>query len=356
MTHIEIATLRLHHQQITQTTFTHAAEVVGWMGAMQAQDYAHAKWAIGLRLPGSTEADIEQAIDRGEIVRTHLLRPTWHFVAAGDVRWMLALSAPQIKGLVAPMNRQLGLDADVFVRGLDLMAKALEGHRHLTREELMAELRQAGIPTDDLRSAHLMFGAELDGLVCNGIRRGKQLTYALLEERIPAARMLDRPAAIAELARRYFGSHAPATLHDFHWWSGLKMGDARAGLEAIQPSLLSEIVDGRTYWWPADWKMPAAGPMTLYLLPAFDEFLVSYKDRSASLDPSRRVQTITGNGIFKPVVLKNGWVDGIWQRTVVKDRVAIQLQLFEPFGAAEQAAYEREAARFAAFLGKELRP
>ncbi len=288
MTHTEIANLRLHNQQITQTNFTTAAEIVGWMGAMQAQDYAHAKWAVGLRIPGSTDAEVEAAIDRGEIVRTHLLRPTWHFVAAEDARWMLALSAPQIMKLIGPMNRRLEMDSAIFSKSHSILAKALQGGNHLTREELMAELRREGIPTDDFRSSHLMFVAELDGIVCNGVRRGNKLTYALLDERIPKSKMFDRAAAIAELARRYFTSHAPATLPDFYWWSGLKMSDARAGLEAMQPKMVSETIDGKTYWWPNDTKPLKTKPLDLQLLPAFDEFLVSYKDRSASLDPSRK--------------------------------------------------------------------
>lgn len=354
MTLTEISHLRLQNQWITPRSSIDVKIVAAHLGVIQAQDYTHAKWAVGLRIPGSTDADIENAIDRGDIIRTHLLRPTWHFVAAEDVRWMLALSAPQLRMAAVQMDRQLGMEEAVFTRCNSIIAKALEGGKQLTREELMAELQRAGIATNDLRAGHIMFRAETESIVCNGSRRGKQFTYALLDERVPKSKIPDRPAMLAELARRYFSSHAPATLHDFHWWSGLKMADARAGLEAVQPDLLQETIGGLTYWLPNDLKPLKTKPKALHLLPAFDEFLVSYKDRSASLDPSRKVQTITGNGIFKPVVVKNGWVHGIWQRTFVKDKVAIKRQLFEDWDIAENEAFEQECARFASFCGKSL--
>jgi hypothetical protein len=354
MTLAEISHLRLQNQWITPHSPIDVKTVAAHLGVLQAQDYTHAKWAIGLRIPGSTDADIESAIDRGDIIRTHLLRPTWHFVAADDVRWMLALSAPQLRMAAIQMDRQLGMEEAVFKRCNTIIAKALEGGKQLTREELMAELQRAGIATNDLRAGHIMFRAETESIVCNGSRRGKQFTYALLDERVPKGKIPDRPDAIAELARRYFNSHAPATLHDFHWWSGLKMADARAGLEAVQPNLVQETIGNLTYWLPNDLQPLKTKSQALHLLPAFDEFLVSYKDRSASLDPSRKMQTITGNGIFKPVVVKNGWVNGIWQRMFLKDKVSIERQLFEEWGDVENEAFQQECARFAGFCGKSL--
>lgn len=352
MTSTQIAAFRLQNQLITDPCVGGAKEVAAWLGAMQAQDYTHAKWAAGLRIPGSTDEDIEKAIDRGDIIRTHLLRPTWHFAAAEDVRWMLALSAPQIKAACAAMNRQLGLDEAVFKRSNAVIGKALEGGKHLTREELVAELAKSGIVADNLQATHIMLWAEQEAIVCNGPRRGKKFTYALLDERVPQSKILERPDAVAELARRYFTSHAPATLTDFQWWSGLRAADARAGLEAVQPLLIQEVVGDQTCWMPHDFQPKQAAPLTLHLLPAFDEFLVSYKDRSASLDPSRKVQTITGNGIFKPVIAVNGWVKGIWQRTLKKDKVLIDRELFNELTEAEHAAFEAAAGRFGTFVGR----
>lgn len=344
-----IAQYRLQNQLITHPSLPTIGSVAAWMGATQAQDYTHAKWALGLRLPGTKDADVEAAIDRGEIIRTHLLRPTWHFVAAEDLRWMLALSAPQIIGIMAPTNRALGLEESIFSRCNHIIAKALENGQHLTRDELMSELERAGIITNDSWAAHIMMRAEQEGIVCNGIRRGKQFTYALVDKRVPASKIYSRPDAIAELARRYFRSHAPATLHDFQWWSGLKMSDARAGLEAVQPTLVQETIGKQTYWMPYDFQERKTDASTLHLLPAFDEYLVSYKDRGASLDASRKVQTITGNGIFKPVVVQNAWVHGIWQRTFKKDKVAVEYQFFEESGAVDAALLQEAVQRFSGF-------
>ncbi|HOY07150.1 MAG TPA: winged helix DNA-binding domain-containing protein [Saprospiraceae bacterium] len=324
-----VARYRLQNQQIIHASIKTIGGMAAWMGATQAQDYTHAKWAFGLRIPGITDADVEAAIDRAEIIRTHMLRPTWHFVAAEDLRWMLALTAPQIHTIISPTNRLLGLDESAFEQSKKVIVQSLQGGRQLTREELMVELNQAGIATNDLRSSHIMIRAEVDGVVCNGSRRGKQFTYALIDERVPKGKMLDRPDAIAELARRYFRSHGPATLHDFQWWSGLKMSEARAGLEAAQPDLISETIGKWTYWLPNDFREQKTTAPIVHLLPAFDEFLVSYKDRAASLDPSRKVQTITGNGIFKPVVVQNAWVHGIWQRAFTKKGVDITHTFFE---------------------------
>jgi hypothetical protein len=350
MNQSEIATFRLQNQQITHPSFAQPKEVAAWLGAMQAQDYTHAKWAIGLRIPGSTDADVEAALDRGDIVRTHVLRPTWHFAAAEDIRWMLALSAPHIKTAISPMNRLLGLEESLFKRTNDLIVKTLEGCKYLTREEIVAKLARADIAVNRQQAAHIMFWAELDAIVCNGPRRGKQQTYALLDEHVPPSKMLARPDAIAELARRYFTSHAPASLDDFRWWSGLRASDARAGLEAAQPFLVKEVVENQTLWLPNDFKPKPLSPLNLHLLPAFDEFLVGYTDRSASLDSSRKAQTITVNGIFKPVVAVNGWVKGIWQRTFKKDSVLIEKEMYEELSVAEHEAFETAARRFESFI------
>src|SRR5688572_10872776 len=227
-----IPTQRLHNQHISQVGFRQPAEVVGWLGAVQAQDYAAAKWALALRAPGLTDADVDRALADGSILRTHVLRPTWHFVLPDDIRWMLALTAPRINALSAYYYRQMGLDDATFARSNDVLAKALQGGQQRTREELAAVLHQAGIYNGELLAfTYLMIRAELDGVVCSGARRGKQFTYALLDERAPQARQLTRDEALAELARRYFSGHGPATLADFVWWSGLTVTDARSGLE-----------------------------------------------------------------------------------------------------------------------------
>lgn len=346
-----IAQRRLQHQQLAGTAFSTPLEIVRHLGAVQAQDYPMSKWAVGVRLPGTTEAAVEDALNRAEIIRTHILRPTWHLVAAADLRWLLALTAPHVKAATASMDRQLGLDDATVARSQNRIAAALAGGNHLTRPELMAVLAKDGLATHDNRPAHLMYRAELDGLVCNGIQRGRHHTYALVDERIAPTPPLTRTEARAELARRYFLSHGPATLPDFAWWSGLPMADARAGLEAVQPLLVAEVIEGKTLWHPAS-TAPAAAP-ALHLLPCFDEYTVSYKDRSAAIHPAHAPLAMTGNGIFRPIIVLDGRVVGLWKRAVVKNRLILEPTFFENWDPGREAELRAAAERYGRFLGAE---
>lgn len=355
MNKADVAQIRLFNQQIAATKFTRTEEIVSWFGAMQAQDYPMAKWAIGLRLPGSTEQTIEAAVAKGAILRTHILRPTWHFVAATDIRWMLALTAARIRSASAGMFRELGLDAKVFQKSNRVIAKALEGGNHLTRPELRLELERAGLITGEMRMTCFVFNAELDLMICSGARRGKHQTYALLDERAPKPAVLSREESIAELARRYFTSHAPATLKDFVWWSGLSVADAKKGLEMNQSNLVNETIEEQTYWMPPSISIPKDAPDSFHLLPAFDEFMVAYKDRSASLDAHLAKQAITGNGIFKPIIVANGKIAGIWKRSLKKDSIVIEKIPFRKLSRAENKAFHEKALEYALFEGGKLR-
>lgn len=347
----DIAKLRLLNQQLIGTNFKTPKEIVAHLGAVQAQDYPMAKWAIGVRLPGSTNETIEQAIDNGEIIRTHIMRPTWHLVSSDDIRWMLKLTSPNINNGVAVMNRNLELNDNIFRQCNKVIEKSLAGGKHLTRQELMSEFQKAGIATNDLRSAHIMFRAEQDALVCNGSMRGKQLTYALLDERVPNGKTLEKDEALAKLAKRYFTSHAPATLKDFVWWSGLSVGNARVGLEAIKSDLICEEIEGQAYWLPNTFSTPPENLETVHFLPAFDEFMVSYKDRSASLNPVFAKDAITGNGIFKPIIVVNGEVIGIWKRSIKKNTVKIETQFFNSSDKFKKEIIAFTAESFGQFCG-----
>ena len=351
MTNLDIAHQRLHNQLITRRTFEKPGDVVEWLGAVQAQDYAAAKWAVGLRLQGTTDDDIEQAFTRGAILRTHLMRPTWHFVSPADIRWILALTAPRVNAVNAYYYRKLALDDAVFMHSNAVLAKALQGGKQFTRPELASVLQQAGIATDDLqRFTYIMMRAELDGIVCSGARRGKQFTYALLDERAPQARTLDRDEALAEFARRYFTSHGPATLQDFVWWSGLTVADARAGLEMVTSQLMHEVVDGQTYWFSTSAPPANDLPQTIYLLPNFDEYTVGYTDRSAVIDVSDATKFDTRGNVLNPTIVMDGRVVGTWKRTLKKDAVIITPSLFAPLNEAETRALAAAANRYGAFL------
>ena len=251
MNQSDIPHLRLRNQRLSGAALSAPEEVVGWLGAVQAQDYAGAKWALRLRMRSGTGDQTDQALAQGSILRTHLLRPTWHFVTPADIRWLLALTAPRIQAGNATMYRQQGLDAAILQRSQTVLGKALEGGNQLTRAELRLALENAGIVTGEgLRLVYILMCAELVGVLCSGGRRGKQFTYALLDERVPPVRVLARPEALVELTWRYFQSRGPATLHDYAKWSGLTLADARSGLEEVKDRLVQAEVDGQVYWLP----------------------------------------------------------------------------------------------------------
>ncbi|MCL5994463.1 MAG: winged helix DNA-binding domain-containing protein [Chloroflexi bacterium] len=350
-THLDIARRRLHNQGITETTLRKPSDVVAWLVTVQAQDFAGAKWALGLRLQGATDDDIDRAFADGSILRTHLMRPTWHFVTPADIRWMLALTAPRVHAVNAAMYRKLELDGAIFKRSNAALAKALQGGNQLTRDELREVLHTAGIVTaGELRMGYLMMRAELDGIVCSGARRGKQFTYALLDERAPHARTLERDEALAELASRYFMSRGPATVQDLAKWSGLTTADARRGLEAVKAQLRNETVDGQTYWFPAATPATKEVSPAAYLLSIYDEYMSGYKDRSAIVDTGHAVMLSGLGNALRFIIVVDGQIVGTWRRTLGKDAVTIETNLFRRLTQAENRAVEVVAQRYGEFL------
>jgi len=346
---LDITATRLRNQRLSAGRLTHPEDVVSWLGAVQAQVYGDAKWALGLRMLRSADAEVEAAFTEGRILRTHVMRPTWHFVTPADIRWLLALTAPRVSAAMAPYNRRLELDATVFRRAQRAMVRALRGGRQLTRQELKVVIQRAGVHADGVqRLAHIVMQAELDAVICSGARRGKQFTYALLDERVPMSRPLSRDDAIAELARRYFTSHGPAQVHDFAWWSGLTVADARAGLEAVERVLASDTMDGRTYWFPPSVRTPN-GTRPSYLLPLFDEYLIAYRDRSAAVGVSRWTRTAARDPFSAPIVV-NGQVVGGWKRRQNGSRIGIGLTPFGPLRKRDVSAISAAARAYAAFL------
>ncbi|OGO26337.1 MAG: hypothetical protein A2136_01970 [Chloroflexi bacterium RBG_16_54_11] len=353
-----IARMRLFCQQLSGTRFSSPAEIVTWMGAMQAQDYPMAKWAIGARLPASTDVEIESAIDRAEIIRTHLLRPTWHFVAAEDVYWLLDLTASHVKTAQSGRERDLELTDKVFAKSNSVIEKALSAGRHLTRDELVTELNKAGIATDQNRASHLFTRAELEKIICSGATREGKLTYALLAERVPKVKGMSREESLAELARRYFTSRCPATWQDFAWWSGLPSGDARHALELLKPKFHSECVGEQTYLYPVGLSLPGRAAKSVFLLPPYDEFTLSYADRSASFPPGMEshMKEISDRGIFRPVLVVDGQVSGTWKRIVKKDSVLLEIQPYVRIDSSTLVSslekIRKAALRYGKFLGK----
>jgi winged helix DNA-binding protein len=351
MTHLDIVHQRLHNQSISTSPLSKPSEVVRWLGAVQAQDYAGAKWALGLRLRRATDTNIEQAVANGSILRTHVLRPTWHFVAPEDIRWLLALTAPRIHAANAPYYRSLELDEALFARSSAVLVKALRDGQQLTRAELASVLRGAGIEGSGLRLVYLIGSAELDGIICSGARRGKQFTYALLDDRVPPTKTLERDEALAELTRRYFTSHGPATEDDFMWWSGLARADVRSGLEMVKPQMAYEVTDGKTYWFAASGPLASKSSQAAFLLPNYDEYIVGYTDRTAIFDLSHSNRLdARGNPLFQHTIVVKGRIVGTWKRILKKEAVVIETNLFTRLTKAEDRSVALAIQRYGEFL------
>jgi len=347
----DIAQQRLYSQKIAANKFEKPAEVVQWLGAVQSQDYGMAKWALGLRLQGVSDPDIDRALADGTILRTHVLRPTWHFVTPTDIRWMLALTAPRVKAAMAYYNRKFELDDAIFLRSQEIMVKALEGDKQLTRPELMIELEKAGIATDDLRLTNIMMRAELDGVICSGARRGKQFTYALLDERAPQTRVLTHDEALAQLTKCYFTGHGPATLQDYSWWSGLTITEAKAGLDMVASQLMNITIAGQTYWFGESTPFLNEVSPTIYLLPYFDEYTVGYTDRSAVIEEADNQNGLPNSNSLNPVMVCDGLIIGTWKRTIRKDKVVVETNPFRPLTPAESVALSLAAEAYGQFVG-----
>ena len=351
MPQLDIPSLRLRNQHLSQPQFSKPAEIVKWLGAMQAQDYAGAKWALGQRLKNCPDENIEKAFADGDIIRTHVLRPTWHFVAPEDLRWMTELSSARIQGIAGTQYRQHKLDHTVFSACEKTIQRALEGGKQLMRNDIAAALQEAGVATNEQRFIHIMMQMELIGLVCSGGRVGKQFTYALVEERVAHAKPLAKDEALAMLAERYFTAHGPATLQDFTWWSGLTVTDSKAGLEMVKHNFISCDFEGATYWLTEPGEALSRKSGKAYLLPNYDEYIVSYKDRSAAIREKDISQADPRGTIFNHTFVINGKIEGIWKREFGKNRLNVELIPFRSFSKSSSVALHAAAGRYAKFLG-----
>jgi hypothetical protein len=353
---LEISRRRIRNSRLTGDPFAAPEEAVGWHLAMQAQDYGPAMWSIGQRSRGLDAADIDRALTEGAIVRTHVLRPTWHFVARDDVRWLLALSGPRVQQGNAARYRQLGLDARTRSRAEKVIAAALEGGNRLTRDEIAAAFDCRKLDRDGQRMPYLLMHAELEALIGSGGRRGKQQTYALLDERVPAiGRNFDRGEALVELVRRYLKSHGPATVKDMSWWSGLTMTDIRKALEMLGDEVGSEAADGLALWSVSSERARRAPPARgAHFLQTYDELVVGYTESRFHGEAGRELARAAWNERTFPsgIVLLNGRVGGHWRRTIEPNRIDATFHLYDAVTEAERRALETAAKRLGRFHGR----
>jgi hypothetical protein len=348
---VTIAERRLQNQHITAPGLRRPADVVAWFGAVQAQEYDPATWALGLRIAdGATAAQVQRACDEGRILRTHVLRPTWHFVAASDIRWLLELTAPRVHRIMSYYNGELGLDARTLTRCAAVIERALGDGRHLTRAELAVRLDRARLPMTGNRLARVVMHAELEGIICSGRRGERQSTYALVSERAPKARTMSRDEALATLGQRFFSSHGPATIRDFAWWSGLTTADGKRAIEMIRARREDE--GGLTYWSVGNPRSSAARDRLAYLLPIYDEYLVAYRDRKAvPHGPAKIAYAANGWVTFQHALVIAGHVAGTWR--VARSAAGIQVRVtpLRRLNVAERRAVTAAAERYEQFVG-----
>ncbi|MGF1472095.1 MAG: winged helix DNA-binding domain-containing protein, partial [Rubrobacteraceae bacterium] len=348
----DVARQRLFNQRIEGERFGKPEEVVCWLGAVQAQDYAQALWAIGSRLRSATIADVERSIADGKIVRTWPMRGTIHFVPPENARWMLELCASRMLARDDRRLEQLDLDRKILERCKDLFYDALNGGERLSRPDVMRLLEDSGISTEKQRGYHILWYLAQSGLICMGPMRDKQQTFGLLDDWVPDSRELSREESLAELTRRYFAGHGPATVHDFARWAGLTIAETRSGIEAATPELVSEKIDGKEYW-TANVAPGRTEPESIgvHLLPGFDEYVIGYKDRSAVLAGEHASRIVPGkNGVFMPVIVVDGRVVGTWKRKLKKNSIDVTLAPFAQLGESEERAVEL-AESYGAFIG-----
>ncbi len=351
MTLTSIAQQRLQQQHIAQADFEKPEDVVSWMGAIQAQDYLGALWAIGLRMKDATETDIENALANRKIIRTWPMRGTLHFVAPADARWMLKTFTPRIIAKAAGIYRQAGLDKKIFTKSAKLLVAALEGGKQLTRKDIYEVLERGKITATNTRGLHILGHLAQEGLICFGPREGKQPTFTLLEEWIPPVKVQDDDEAMAAFTLRYFTSHGPATIQDFAWWTGLTATEAKAAHELVKSSLQSETIQGITYWISSKGVEAKSKSTGVYLLPGFDEYLMGYTNRTPAIDTTRFKQIAgTGNGILSSTIVINSQVTGTWKRTIQKNKVSIETTPFDSFNKTQKAAIAAAAKRYGEFL------
>ena len=350
---MNIAQIRLYNHQLLSKKFSAPEDLVEWKGAVQAQDLNMAKWAMGMRLNDSIMQDIDQAINLGKITRTHILRPTWHFVSSKDLHAFLSFSAPRIKLIAASRHKQLEINDALLKKSHSIIIKTISVNGYATRENIVEAFKIENIALNNNRTAHILMLAELDGIICGGRIVNKKHSYVLINNHIPDPGKINKTVAMAKLAVQYFRSHGPATIEDFTWWSGLSIKEVKNTMETIKDKIERLEVNNHIYWMCPEHEF--GGYDNPYLIiPAYDEYLISYKDRSAVIDTGKLKSAVSSNGIFRPVILKNGIVKGIWKRMIEKHTISIEINMFEKYFKEDRRNIEEKIFEYSRFLDKDI--
>jgi hypothetical protein len=352
---MDIVQLRLLSHRLRHRRFEKPQDVVSWFGGMQAQDYGWTKWAIGLRCAAAKEVKVEDAFADRDIVRTWLMRGTIQVTSADDVRWILQLLAPRLMNQSARRLKQLELDEKTLLDSFDVLIGALENEGFQTRYALLAALDEAGITMTGQRGYHILRQAGLRGLVCFGPEKGKEQQFGLLDASASTGPEMTRDEALSKLAARYFRSHGLASVQDFVWWSGLTSGDARKGLELAKSQLTQTNHEGDVYWCFENDKAESHSPTTVRLLPAYDEYYLGYKNRDAILDSRFDSNAVSSGGVFRPMIVVDGQIKGIWKRKMDGDQMLITPILFESLNKQEKGALTAATEEYGQFLETEVK-
>jgi len=346
----DIIAYRLVRHQIAETSFTQPEEIINYYGAMQSQDWAMAKWALGLRLPHLKDKDLEEKYNAGKILRTHFLRPTWHFISPKDLRWMQALTSTRVRQANASQIRKLDVNPKLILKTEKIIANALRDKNYQTRDELNLVFEKNKIKADQLQLVYILMHAELEALICSGPRKGKQFTYALVEERVPATKALSREAALKKLTNIYFNSRGPATVYDYSWWSSLTLKDAREGIEMLGTGFEKEIIEGKEYIFKPAPVPDLKGKQTTFLIPDFDEYGISYKDRSLYHHPKwKETESMTNADYFHAIAV-DGYFGGTWNRKTVKNKMTAEVHPFQSLSQTQKKKVQKAMIAFNAFF------
>lgn len=353
MTPTDIIKTRLLNQQISARNFKTPEEIVAWQLGFQAQDFTSSKWAIGMRLSNTTEAEVEKALLERKIIRSWPMRGTIHIIAAADVHWMFDLLKPHILRIHASVFREQNLNEAILLKSNDVLQQLLENKKELTREELSLGLKQKGIEADKVRLSCILTHAGLSKLIHFGTKRDAEFTYSLYHSLPLQSTSFEIDEAAAHMAYRFFNSHGPATLEDFTWWSGLSRSKAKIAIELAKVNL-QEIKDKDQTYWMSTTISPLQDHSTTFLLPSFDEYLMGYRDRSFFLDSKHQKDVILKNGLFKSSIIIDGKIIGTWKRINQKEAIQIEATPFIPLNERQKSTIHKEAERYARFLEKPL--
>lgn len=349
MTPKEIIAHRLSNQQIVETKFSKPEEMVSWFGAMQSQDWYMALWAVGLRLPDTHAQDVVNAFNEGRILRTHILRPTWHFVSPADIKWIQKLTAPRVHILNSLYYRKFDLDAKTLRKAYDFMVKTLQDKNYTTREELNILFSKNKIVADRLKLGYIMMHAELEGLICSGPRQGKQFTYALLDEQAPKPKTMTKDEALHELTSRYFTSRGPATIKDFTWWSGLTVKDAKEGIASLNKKFEKEAIGGQEYVFHTNPIKDSRKLHSTFLIPDYDEYGISYKDRSIYNNPKMKGDKLLHADYYHAIAV-DGFHGGNWKKTMKGEKHVVEVSPFNSLTKTQLKEVERAVKKYQEFF------